>query len=225
MTWFDLIILAVLGASTGFAVVRGALRELGTLLALGGAAAAGWFLAKPALSLVGAGDSFLTVAAVGGVIALLGFAGFYWLVHVALRRLPLKGASQRGDRIAGGVFGFVRGLALVGLGFLAYSYYLDEARRPVAVSRALTLPLAHAAASFFESLAPASTRELNGEGPKAGAKENAAAEGYARGERAALAEIVSTVTTSEAPVEAPAAPATPKGGDAIAEAISDLEPE
>ena len=41
MTWFDLLIVAVIAASTAFAVIRGALKEVGTLAALGGAAAAG----------------------------------------------------------------------------------------------------------------------------------------------------------------------------------------
>jgi uncharacterized membrane protein required for colicin V production len=222
MTWFDLLVVAVLAASTAFAVVRGALKEIGTLVVLGGGAAAGWFLAKPVAAAFGAGASFLTLAAFGGVIALVAFLGLYFLLHAGLRRLPLKGASKRTDRIAGGVFGFARGLALIGLGFLAYSYYLDEARRPTAVNKALTLPLAKVAAAFFESFAPQSAGDLDGEGPKAGANENAAADGYGRGDRAALAEIVSTVTTSDGAPPPAAAPAT---GDAIASALSELDPE
>jgi uncharacterized membrane protein required for colicin V production len=221
MTWFDLIIVAVLGASTGFAVVRGALKEVGTLFVLGGAAAAGWFLAKPFAAFFGAGASFLTLAAFGGAIALLAFAALYFVLHVALRRLPLKGAAARTDRIAGGVFGLVRGLALIGLGFLAYSYYLDEQRRPNAVNRALTLPLAKSAAGFFEALAPASASDLDGEGPKAGAKENAAAQGYGRSDRAALSEIVTTATTSDGD----AAAEDKREPRSIVEAISELDPE
>lgn len=224
MTWFDLIIVSVLVLSVAFAVIRGAIKEIGTLGVLGGGAAAGWYLSKPVAGLIfgQSGGSFLTLAAVGGVIALLAFAGLYFLLHVGLRRVPLKGASLRTNRIAGGVFGFARGLALIGLGFLAYSYYLDEARRPAAVSKALTLPLAKATAGVFERLAPASASDLDGEGPKAGAKENAAAEGYGRGERAALSEIVSTVTTSDGKA---ATSAKRSGADEIAVAISELAPE
>lgn len=222
MTWFDLLILAVLAASTAFAVIRGALKEIGTLLVLGGAAAAGWFLAKPLAAGFGAASSFLTLAAIGGVIALLAFLGLYFALHAGLRRLPLKGAAQRTDRIAGGVFGFARGLALIGLGFLAYSYYLDEARRPTAVAKALTLPLAKIAADFFEGFAPANAGDLDGAGPKAGAQENAAVQGYGRSDRAALSEILTTVTTSDgAPVKAQA----PPSADPIAAAISELDPE
>ncbi|MEQ1931252.1 MAG: CvpA family protein, partial [Parvularculaceae bacterium] len=208
---------------TAFAVIRGALKEVGTLAALGGAAAAGWFLAKPTVALFTKGDSFLTLAAVGGALALLAFAGLYFILHVGLRRIPLKGASERTDRVIGGVFGLARGLALIGLGFLAYSYYLDEARRPNAVNKAMMLPLAKTAAGFFEALAPAAAGDLDGEGPKAGAQENAAADGYGRSDRAGLSEIVTTVTTT---AETPSPVAQkPAGADAIAAALSELDPE
>lgn len=219
MTLFDLIVVSVILASTAFAVVRGALREIGTLVVLAGAGGAAFGLIKPAQAVAGLGDSFLATAAIGGAIALVAFIGLYLGLHVALTRVRLKGRALQADRIGGGVFGLARGLALVGLGFLAYSYYLDESRRPEAVRGAFTLPMAEGAADFFESFAPEGTGLEDG--AKVKAEDDAAALGYGRGDRAGLSELVSTVTTSDGP--AASRPAPPD--DPIAAAVRELDPE
>jgi uncharacterized membrane protein required for colicin V production len=224
MTWFDLLIVAVILASTAFAVVRGALREVGTLVALGLSGAVGYLLLKPAQALFGLSESFLTTLAFGGALAFLSFVALYALLHIVLKHASLSGRAVQMDRIGGGVFGFARGLALIGLGFLAYSYYLDEARRPAAVNEALTLPIAKGAAAFFEGLAPSNAGDLNGAKPKA-AEDNAAADGYKRADRAALSEIVTTSTTGGTRPEILKTPAAPRDGDAIAAALKELDPE
>lgn len=196
MTSFDWIVIAVLILSTGFAVVRGALRELGTLAALGVSAGGAFFLVKPMQSLLGFGQSFLsTVVMVAGLIT-AGFVLAYWLLHVGLRRVRLTGRAMTADRVGGGVFGFIRGLILIGLGFLAYSYYLDEARRPDSVKNAVTLPLAEAMSSIFEGLAPPPEDQVDKPAQKTG-DSNAAVDGYDRTDRTALTEIVTTVTTDD----------------------------
>lgn len=219
MTLFDLIVVSVILASTAFAVIRGALKEIGTLAVLAGAGAAAFALLKPVQSLAGLGGSFLTTAAIGGAIATIAFIGLYLGLHFGLERVRLRGRALQADRIGGGLFGFARGLALVGLGFLAYSYYLDEARRPAAVQSALTLPMAKSVASFFESFAPKGTG-LEAE-PMAPPEEDAAALGYGRRDRAGLSELVSTVTTSDGPARTEAA----RPDDPIAAAVKELDPE
>jgi uncharacterized membrane protein required for colicin V production len=124
------------------------------------------------------------------------FAALYFVSHRLLARVDLKGRMTTADRIGGGLFGLVRALALIGLGFLGYGYYLSEENQPDAVRRAALLPLAEASASVFEKLAPR-------ESELADAKPTAAKEGYDGAERAGLKEIVTTVTTSE---ETPATP-------------------
>ena len=227
MTSFDLIVIAVLLLSVSFAMVRGALRELGTLLALGLAAVGAAVLVRPIQSIAGAGDSFLFTATIAAVLVAVLFCVLYFGLHVGLTRVQLTGGARRVDRIGGGVFGLARGLVLIGLGFLAYGYYLDEERRPDAVTKALTLPLAKGMADLFESLAPASTRlDAAPSDAPAGAGEddqNAAAEGYERGERAALAEIVATATTSSEPQPANAPAAATD--DPIAELLNESAPE
>lgn len=203
MTSFDFLVIFVLALSIGFAVIRGALKEIGTLLVLAAAAVGGFALTKPVAAVFfGAKSSFLLTAGIGlGVGAAL-FVALYAGLHLALRRYPMTARAQQVDRIFGGLFGLARGLALVGLGFLAYAYYLDDERRPDAVAKALTLPLAKGMAQVFESLAPESTRLDHRSQTKpaqtGGKKEaNAARDGYARSDRTALSEIVATVTTND----------------------------
>jgi membrane protein required for colicin V production len=223
MTSFDGLVIAVLILSTGFAVIRGALREIGTLAALGVAAVAAYLLVGPLLAASGISPSFLTTIVVAGAVLSIGFAVAYFALHIGLRRVRLEGRALVIDRIGGGVFGFARGLALVGLGFLAYSYYLDEARRPEAVNNALTLPVAKSMAAIFDRFAPQTENGDESDGTVDTQAANAALEGYARTDRTALAEIVTTMTTSdetdnEADVAHPPA-------DPIAELLTESESE
>ncbi|MEO1251351.1 MAG: CvpA family protein [Pseudomonadota bacterium] len=193
---FDLLFLAVVGVSTAFAVLRGGLQELSTLIALGVAAGLAWIAAPGLIGILGLSGSFFGAV----IIAVVLLGGFFIAAHIGLhlilKRFPMTRKMRLYNQIGGGVFGFVRGLALVGLGFLGYSYYLDESRQPESVRNAITQPVAAGVAKIFESMAPAST-ELNGvSAPKP--DENAALDGYRRADRSGLDEIVATVTTTDA---------------------------
>lgn len=196
MTLFDLLLALVLVLSVGFAAMRGAVREVSTLVVVALAGFGGWHLAAPLAALVGKKGSFMTMLIFGGAAAAALFAALYVGSHRLLARVELKGRLTTADRVGGGVFGLVRALALIGLGFLAYGYYLDEDSHPDAVRNAALLPLAQASAGVFERLAP---REKELADPRPAA----AGDGYAGAERAGLSEIVTTVTTTDAP-EAPA---------------------
>lgn len=197
MTVFDALLIGLIGVSIAFAAARGAIRELTTLGVLGLAGVAAWLGAKPALAIFGSNGVFQTIAA-AGVIGLLAFGGLYFIAHKALLRLKLNKKQKHADRIGGGAFGLIRALALIGLGFLGYGYYLDEANQPDAVKNAMLRPLAAASASFFEQFAP-SQRDLADAKAAAAAPApaNAAKEGYANADRTGLKEIVATVTTSD----------------------------
>ena len=196
MTVFDALLIGVLGVSIAFAAARGAVRELTTLGVLGLAGVAAWLGAKPALAFFGSNGVFQTIAA-AGVIGLLAFGGFYFVAHKALLRLKLTKKQKQADRIGGGAFGLIRALALIGLGFLGYGYYLDEANQPDAVKKAMLRPVAAASASFFEQFAPSKRDLADAETAAAPAPANAAKEGYANADRTGLKEIVATVTTSD----------------------------
>jgi uncharacterized membrane protein required for colicin V production len=197
MTVFDALLLAIVGISIFFASVRGAIRELATLLVLGASALLAWIGAAPVAAALGK-NSFIASAAVAGVIGVAAFVGGYFLLHKAMLRLKLDKRLKSADRIGGGAFGALRALALIGLGFLGYGYYLDEANQPDAVRKALLLPVATSSAGFFEQFAP-SHRELRASDKK---NVNAAREGYDGADRSGLQEIVTTVTTTEAGAKA-----------------------
>lgn len=221
MSWFDGIVLGVIGLSTAFASVRGFSREFASIMAIALAAvvtAYGFGLLGP---LFGADGSVVASAMLGAalfVVAFIGFwVGFGWLAdHIH------RGAGRSADRALGGVFGAIRGVALVGLGYLMFSYYAEEDRQPEAVTGALTFPIAKGTADFFESLAPASTRidldqpagddedeegaeetEDSGDAaPASGGSQNAlnapmSPASYSIGQREGLAEVIATHTTRE----------------------------
>lgn len=201
MTSFDLIVLGILIVSTGLAVIRGGLLELATLIALGIAWLAATQFATPLLDATGNDGSAMAVVISYGLITGVTFLILYIGLHLLRRRFTL---SQRGtliDRIAGGLFGFLRGYVLIGLGFLAYGYYLDEDHQHDSVKDALSRPLAASGARFFEQFIPESTtldpshkEEDKGNDPS---KKDAATDGYGRAERAGLSEVITTVTTDE----------------------------
>ncbi len=192
---FDFLFVLVVGLSTAFAVLRGGVRELSTLLALAIAGGLTLILAEPLLAATGQEGSFFATVFIAGLLV----AGFFVLAHIGfhigLKRTRLEGRARLFDRIGGGAFGFVRGLLLVGLAYLGYSYYLDEADQPDGVRTALTRPVAEGLAHWFESFAPESAYIESV--PLPGPGEDATVQGYNRGDRNGLAEIVTTVTTTD----------------------------
>lgn len=194
---FDLLFLVVVGLSTAFAVLRGGLQEVSTILALAIAAGLAWIIAPPLLAATGLEDSFFGTIIVAAILIGVIFVIAHIAFHLGLKRVPMSKQNARINRIGGGVFGFARGLVLIGLGYLGYTYYLDEARQPDSVKNAITKPIAAGMAGLFDGLAP-STTSLEGGEPTSPTSddENATRDGYERADRASLDEIVTTVTTT-----------------------------
>lgn len=202
---FDLLFLLVVGLSTAFAVLRGGLQELSTLIALALAAGLAWIIAPPLLGLFGLTGSFF-----GAILVAVSLIGVFFIAahigcHLLLKRVPMTKQTRLYNQIGGGAFGFARGLILIGLGYLGYSYYLDEARQPDSVKNAVTRPIAAGLAGWFEGFAPASTELENVGAEPAQANGDAAQDGYDRADRTSLDEIVTTVTTNGEDPQAPAA--------------------
>ncbi len=193
---FDLLFLLVVGLSTAFAAMRGGLREFATLLALAIAGGLTWVIAPGLLTTTGLSGSFFGSIILAAVLIAAFFVVVHIGLHLVLKRTPLEGRAALIDRASGGAFGLFRGLVLVGLGFLGYGYYLDEARQPDSVKNAITRPVAAGMASWFESFAPEDAYiENTGDTPEE--ETNAAVDGYARSDRNGLEEIVTTVTTTD----------------------------
>lgn len=208
MTVFDALLVAVIVISVFFAAVRGGVRELATVAALAIAVIAAALCANPIAMAIGK-SSFLISAVVAAIAGISAFTVSYYFLHKAIIRWKPSAKLKKYDKIGGGAFGLVRALALIGLGFLGYGYYLDEENQPDAVRKAWLLPVASASASLFEQFAPPN-RELRA----ASDARNAAAEGYDGRDRSSLKEIVTTVTTSDKA-------STPTSSDPIADILDE----
>ncbi len=207
---FDLLFFVVVGVSTAFAVLRGGLRELSTLLALAIAGGVTLLLIEPVLAITGQAGSFFGAAIIAAILIAAFFVVAHIGFHIALKRVSLSERGRLFDRIGGGAFGFLRGLVLIGLGYLGYSYYLDEAKQPDSVKSALTRPIAAGMANWFESFTPESA-DLDAPVKPVEDNTDAAISGYDRSDRNNLNEIVTTVTTTDPAIaeSTPSAQETP----------------
>jgi uncharacterized membrane protein required for colicin V production len=150
MTWFDLLVISLIGLSILFAAHRGLSREVITLLALAIGGVAALWLTGPVTGMLGNPSLLYTMA-----IAFALFAGFFFASLISKNLLIGKMWGKKPnkyDRIAGGVFGFLRGWLLVGLGFLALEYYFDADRQPKGFSEAALYGFAETAAHILEDL-------------------------------------------------------------------------
>lgn len=220
---FDILVLLVLGLSTAFAALRGGLRELSTLIALAIAGGLTLIVAEPVLGVTGLAGSFFGTIIIAALLVAVFFIIAHLGLHFGLQRVPLEGRARLADRVGGGVFGFVRGLVLVGLGYLGYGYYLDEARQPDSVKSAITRPVAAGMANWFQSFTPDEAYIESGPAGEEKAEPDPAESGYDRLDRNSLSEIVTTVTTSdETLVEETPETATDET-DSIADILQDQE--
>lgn len=140
---FDLFVLSIIGLSAMFAWIRGLSREVVTLLAIGAGVGAIALFGPTVSALFGSGiiGPLLGLAAV----FLIGFVFASLALEAAVTRV-LGAKPVRADKIAGAVFGAVRGWFLLGLVYLALTYYFDETRLPPSIDRAvLRAPVAAAA--------------------------------------------------------------------------------
>ena len=203
MTGFDGILLGVIATSIFFAAIRGGLKEMATLVALAVAAVVGLF-GGPALAGALGGSIFVLAGATLGLAA-VAFIGAYWGAATLIGRIDLSKNQEIVDRVGGGVFGLVRAVALIGLGFLGYAYYLDEDKRPATVNEAMLLPLAKGSASFIEGFAPARKPTAKDFVPirEEAGDPNANGAAYDRSARNGLEELVTTVATDVSTDEAP----------------------
>lgn len=197
---FDFAVILIVGLSTAFAAFRGGLRELSTLLALAVAGGLTLLLMEPLAAATGQSGKFVGMAVIIVVLMTVLFVAAHVGMHFGLQRVRLSDRGVLIDRVAGGAFGFLRGLVLIGLGYLGYSYYMDEARQPDSVRNAITRPVAAGVASWFQSFAPDSAYiESDVDLPTQDDQIDPAAAGYGPADRSGLNEIVDTATTSEPP--------------------------
>lgn len=167
VTLFDLFILSIIALSGVFAWVRGLLRELVTLVAIG----------IGALACILFGPSFSALFGEGTFSQIIGYAVLFLIVFVIgsiglelLLGRFLGKEPARWDKIAGAIFGVIRGWLLLGLVYLALNIYFDEDNPPDWLKNSLLKGPVAAAASFFEGLGleplGTETDEESGESPQ-----------------------------------------------------------
>jgi len=150
MTWFDLIVLGILGLSVLFAAFRGFSREITTLAALAAGVIAAYYLAPPLGELFASGSTMTAIMLFLGIFTVIFIVSLIVLNSLVSRFIAEK--PGRIDRVLGVIFGFLRGYIVVGLLFLALDYYFEDDRMPPAITDALTLGLAAGAADLLESM-------------------------------------------------------------------------
>ncbi len=201
MTGFDALIIIVILISTLLAAARGALLELATLIALAIAAFITFKIASPVQSYFGSGDSIITTLLTYGLLITGIFMILYIIIHIIHLKTPLSSRGKLINKTVGGILGAVRGYILIGLGFLAYGYYLEEENQHESVRNAKTRAFAASSAKIFERFIPESTTLNLPEKATSIVPDDAAANGYKRSERAGLSEVITTVTTQDNPAQ------------------------
>ena len=136
VTRFDLFVLALMAFSALIGWHRGGLRETATLLAIAAGFAAIGAFGAPLSALVE--GTFLRLGVLGGL-----FAGGYVLAALvgsyAVRAMA-GGDKKRGDRIAGGLFGVLRGWILGAFALYTVGVYHTGAPLPAMIGESLFGP-------------------------------------------------------------------------------------
>ncbi|HTT98874.1 MAG TPA: CvpA family protein [Rhizomicrobium sp.] len=155
LTVVDPIVLAVIFISAAYATYKGFVSETLSIFAWAAAAFATLFFG-PKLSPVTRG-----LAGTPWLGVLIGYALIFLIVLIPLSFMSFRFAgsvknSPVGtlDRVLGAVFGIVRGLAIVGLAYIAFTYVVSVKSQPDWVARAWTLPIVKGSSEVLLSLVP-----------------------------------------------------------------------
>ncbi|MGV6802464.1 MAG: CvpA family protein [bacterium] len=150
MTWFDLIVIAIMGLSILLAFIQGIMREMTVLLALALAAVLAWYSHGVFANILGL-EKQLSI-----LIVLAALFGCLFVILLVIMNLLLGRAVSikpgRIDRILGGLFGFIRGYFLIGLAYLALLFLFDADHMPPTIANSLTQGFARSAAGILEDM-------------------------------------------------------------------------
>lgn len=161
-SWADIAVVVVLLVSTILAVARGFVRETLSILAWAAAAVATLYFGPPLAKLLAAR---ISTPLLGPVLA---FAGIFLLVLIPLSFISFR-LSERVrrshigtlDRSLGLPFGVVRGLALIGIAYLAISLVIPARAQPVWLKQARLMPVIQRSSDVILSLIPTHTHLPN----------------------------------------------------------------
>jgi len=158
ISWADIAVVVVVIVSTILAVARGFVRETLSILAWAAAAIATLYFGPSLASFLAAR---ISTPLLGPVLA---FAGIFLVVLIPLSFVSFR-LSERVrkspvgtlDRSLGVPFGIVRGLALIGIAYLAISLIIPVRAQPVWLTQARLLPVIQRSSDVILSLIPSRT--------------------------------------------------------------------
>jgi len=154
-TLVDILTIALVGLSVILAIWRGFIWETLSIFSWAAAVIASVYLGSSAAHYLAHIISPLWLAYVAGYALVF----FVVLIPIsfASRRLS-KGVKDSPigilDRLLGGVFGLVRGLAIVGALYLVFTAFIPASHQPKPLHDARLLPLMQSSAQVLTSLAP-----------------------------------------------------------------------
>ncbi len=153
-SFLDVVVVAVVLASAGFAAWRGFVQESLSILAWAAAAFAALYFGPSAVVLLRG-----VLSGWGAIVA--AYAGIFLVIVIPLsfisyrfaegiRRTPIHAL----DRTLGFVFGIVRGLVIVAICYLVFSMIVPIPRQPRWMTQARLLPLIQSSAQVLLALVP-----------------------------------------------------------------------
>src|SRR4051812_32965287 len=210
-TLLDLILIAIMLVSGLLALMRGFTREILSLVAWGAAAAAA-FLALHSAQLLTLANRYIQpeiaakIALAGGVFVLVLI--IVSLISVRISDLVVDSAAGVFDRTIGFVYGLARGLVLVVIAYMIYSYLVPPDRQYEGVRTARSMPLILSVAELIKSAIPPDIAESitnatnagNQETPKPAGEGDIQAgeqEGYKKNETTGLDQLIQGSQTQQ----------------------------
>jgi membrane protein required for colicin V production len=155
ITFVDVLALLVVLISCAYAAWRGFLSEVLSIFAWAAAAFATLYFGPWLIPLMRG------VISTPWIASLAAYAGIFLVVLIPLSFIGHRFSegvkhSPIGplDRALGIAFGVVRGLVVLGLAYLAFTYFVPIKKQPTALTEARSLPLIQSSAEVLLSLAP-----------------------------------------------------------------------
>jgi membrane protein required for colicin V production len=155
ITILDLVLLAVMLISGLLAMVRGFMREILSIAAWGAAALVTLYTFQkilPSAKAYIANDTIATVAVIGGVF--VGTLIVVSIITVRISDMILDSRIGALDRTLGFLFGLARGLLIVVVAFLFFSWLVPDKQRPDWVTSAKSRVVLQGTGDWLMSLLP-----------------------------------------------------------------------
>ena len=155
VTFIDLVVVLVVLTSMGYAIWRGFLWETLTIFAWGAAAFATLYFGPWLVPLA------RSIVSTYWMAALIAYAGVFLVVFIPLSFMRHRFSesvkhSPIGplDRAMGAAFGILRGLVIIGILYLAFTYFVPIRQQPGWLTQARFLPLMQSTGEVLLSLVP-----------------------------------------------------------------------